>query len=107
MQSSWKRQVFVSLHACQNCNVTAEFVDTYTDASTHSFAGGCCRGSDLVEDLVQEVFIAAWEKLTVSEAPPLCGPGFWASRAIRSRITIAVLSNRRSFSSARQPKSCQ
>ena len=24
--------MFVSLHACQNCNVTAEFVDTYTDA---------------------------------------------------------------------------
>ena len=42
---------------------TAEFVNTYTDA-VYSFIGRrLSPGVDLVEDLVQEVFIAAWENL--------------------------------------------
>jgi hypothetical protein len=37
---------------------------------------------DPVEDLVQEVFIAAWENLNSFRGASLRGPGFWASRDI-------------------------
>jgi len=42
---------------------TAEFVDTYTDAVYAFIRRRLSPRLDLVEDLVQEVFIAAWENL--------------------------------------------
>ena len=42
---------------------TAEFVDTYTDAVYAFIRQRLSPRLDLVEDLVQEVFIAAWENL--------------------------------------------
>ena len=42
---------------------TAEFVDTYTDAVYAFIRQRLSPRLDLVEDLVQEVFIAAWEHL--------------------------------------------
>src|SRR5215471_1049238 len=42
---------------------TAEFVDTYTDAVYAFIRRRLSPRLDLVEDLVQEVFIAAWEHL--------------------------------------------
>src|SRR6516165_10658638 len=43
---------------------TAEFVDTYTDAVYAFIRQRLSPRLDLVEDLVQEVFIAAWENLS-------------------------------------------
>ena len=42
---------------------TAEFVDTYTDAVYSFIRRRLAPRHDVVEDLVQEVFIAAWENL--------------------------------------------
>jgi RNA polymerase sigma-70 factor (ECF subfamily) len=43
---------------------TAEFVNTYTDAVYAFIRRRLSPRHDLVDDLVQEVFIAAWENLT-------------------------------------------
>jgi RNA polymerase sigma-70 factor (ECF subfamily) len=43
---------------------TAEFVDTYTDAVYSFIHRRLAPRHDVVEDLVQEVFIAAWENLS-------------------------------------------
>ena len=43
---------------------TAEFVNTYTDAVYSFIRRRLSPRHDLVDDLVQEVFIAAWENLT-------------------------------------------
>lgn len=43
---------------------TADFVDTYTDAVYSFIRRRLNPGDDMVDDLVQEVFIAAWENLT-------------------------------------------
>src|SRR5215470_10837008 len=43
---------------------TAEFVNAYTDAVYSFIRRRLSPRHDLVDDLVQEVFIAAWENLT-------------------------------------------
>src|SRR5215472_7422624 len=44
-------------------NATAEFVNTYTDAVYSFIRRRLSPRHDLVDDLVQEVFLAAWESL--------------------------------------------
>lgn len=48
---------------------TAEFVDTYTDAVYSFIRRRLNPREDLVDDLVQEVFVAAWENLASFRGP--------------------------------------
>ena len=77
---------------------TAEFVNTYTDTVYSFIRRRLSPRHDLVDDLVQEVFIAAWENLNSSVAHPRCRLGCLASHAIKSRITIAGFFRQRSHS---------
>src|SRR5215469_5033897 len=60
---------------------TAEFVARYADHVYAYVRRRLIPRADLVEDLVQEVFLAAWESLTSSGAIPHFAAGCLALRA--------------------------
>jgi hypothetical protein len=86
---------------------TAEFVNTYTDAVYSFIRRRLSPRHDLVDDLVQDVFIAAWENLKSFRGTSPFGLGCLASRAIKSRIIIADFFSQASHSILPLPKRCQ
>jgi DNA-directed RNA polymerase specialized sigma24 family protein len=75
----------------KNRKATAEFVAKYADPIYRYVRSRLIPRMDLVDDLVQAVFLAAWESLPSYRCDlPWC-PGSRASRVTRRKITIACL----------------